>query len=238
MALKIFGDAPKIDREAQQEYADDTVGRFRSGYQIDGNPAALQEWRVTTGDPKVAEAIRELLDGGEVQTWEASGEDNLETFTKAPKVAIILDGPKAVSTRLILWSRQGKILYTTDGVTKTDADGVESPDPDAGLDLQERKQKAYDGIGPAPSIEIRFRLRDAPELGVFKFVSGSWGLLQDMHYYDTESELADVHADNDGGPVAATLALEEVSFVAKKGERKGKTVSFTKPVFKIKGAAA
>ena len=49
----------------------DVVGRFRSGHQINKRPAALSEWRVTTGDPEVAEKIHDILGGDAPQ--ECSG---------------------------------------------------------------------------------------------------------------------------------------------------------------------
>ena len=60
---RIFETAPK------HFGADDIVGNLRSGMQIDNKPVALQEWRVTTGDPDVANAIADLY-GGKVEEWE------------------------------------------------------------------------------------------------------------------------------------------------------------------------
>lgn len=235
MGLHIFdtddGEAPR----KRQSFADDVVGRLRSGYQVNGRPAALEAWRVTTGDPDVASAVAELY-GGDPQEWDASGEDGIEVFTEATSVDVIVDGapdsngnPRGLRQRLILWGRNGgKPIYTSDGVTKDDG----SPDPDAGLTLAERKEKARQGIGPVPAIEVYVRLADNPDLGLFKFASGSWSFASDLDYNDTEADLLAI-----GGPVKATLSLEGVSFVAKSGKRAGKTVSYTKPVLKIKGAA-
>jgi hypothetical protein len=224
MGLKIFGDRPKADPEARQSFADDVVGRFRSGYQVNDRPASLQAWRVTTGDPAVADEIAAFY-GGSPQEWEAKGEDNIETFTEAATVDVIVE---RLDQRLVLWGRNNKPIYSTDGETKDDG----TPDPDAGLTLAERKQKGRDGIGPVPQIEVLFRLAEKPDLGVFKFVSGSWSFLSDLDYFGVEDSLAD--AD---GKATATLGLTEVSFVAKNGPQAGKTVSYTKPVLKITGAA-
>ena len=227
--LKIFKvDPNSTDSAPRQRFGDDVVGRFRSGYQLNGRPATLSEFRVTTGDPEVAQAIFDSLGGDAPQEWDAKGEDNLEVFTATSEVAIVIDGPKSLRQRLILWGRNGKPIYTTDGETKDDG----TPDPDRDLSLAERKQKAKDGVGPTPDVELYFRLADDPDLGVFKFQSGSWSLVSDLAHFDIEGELEGI-----GGPARATLKLEEVSFVAKNGPRAGQTVTYTKPVLSIKGAA-
>lgn len=230
--LKIFG-GPDGAAPKKQKFADDIVGRFRSGYQANKRPVALSEWRVTTGDPEVADAIARLLDGDEPQPWDASGEDNLEVFTKAPEVDIIIDPQRGLRQSLILWGRNGKIIRKTDGETilyPEDQQG--EPDPDAGKSLAERKQLARDGVGPEPQIELYFRLADDPDLGLFKFQSGSWSMVSDLAYHGVPEALED--AD---GPQLATLRIEEVSFVAKNGPRAGQTVTYNKPFLELKGDA-
>jgi hypothetical protein len=203
----------------------DIVGRFRYGYQINGRPAALGEWRITTGDPDVAAEIHDLLGGDAPQEWEAKGEDNLEIFTATKEVEILLDGPSSLRQQMILWGRNGKVIQRGDGETLEDG----SPDPDAELTFAERKKKGQDGIGPVPQIEVYFRLADNPDLGIFKFQTGSWSLASDIVREDTEKKLADV-----GGKARATIGLEEVSFVAKNGPRAGEQIHYMKPVLSIK----
>jgi hypothetical protein len=234
MSLKIFPVDPNASEAPRQRFGDDVVGRFRSGYVVDERPVSLSEFRVTTGDPEVADKIYEMLGGDAPQEWGAKGEDNLEIFTASSEISIIIESEKSLRQRLTLWSRAGKLIYSTDGETKDDG----TPDPDAGLSLAERKQKGKDGIGPSPDIEIYFRLADDPDLGIFKFQSGSWSLASDLAHFDVEGQLADAISDSDGRGARATLKLEPVSFVAKNGEMKGKTVSYTKPVLRIKGPVA
>ena len=228
MALKIWGTDPEAQPKPRQRFADDVVGRFRSGHQLGGQPASLDEWRVTTGDPEVADKVYELLGGDAPQTWETKGEDNLEVFTAVPEVEIILADPKALRQRMVLWSRQGKLVIDSDG--ETYADGT--PDPDAELTFAERKKKGQDGLGPSPQIEVYFRLAAEPDLGIFKYQTSSWSLASDLVRNQTEEELAEID-----GPTLATIGIEEVSFVAKNGPRKGQTVTYNKPVLSIKGAA-
>ncbi|WAB10807.1 recombination directionality factor [Arthrobacter phage Tuck] len=237
MALKIFGDNPETASAPRKRFADDVVGRFRSGHQINNRPAALTEWRVTTGDPEVADAVHEILGGDAPQDWDAKGEDNIEVFTASKEVEIILEGEKALRQKMVLWSRAGKLVQSGDGQTIDYPEDKVGPDPDAHLSFQERKAKARDGIGAEPQIEVYFRLADDPDLGIFKFQTGSWSMASDLAYNDVEGELADYVADSDSGKVLASLKLEEVSFVAKNGPRAGQTVTYTKPVLKIKGAA-
>jgi hypothetical protein len=232
LALRIFQNDP--EKAPRQSFADDVVGRFRSGHQINDRPAALNEWRVTTGDPDVAAAIFDLLGGDAPAEWEAKGEDNLEVFTASKDVAIIIERANSLRQRLVLWGRNGKPIYTTDGEKKDDG----TPDPDAHLTLAERKQKGRDGTGPTPDVELYFRLAENPDLGIFKFQTGSWSFVSDLEYNQTEDAIADAIADSESSRATATLTLEEVSFTAKNGPRAGQLVQYTKPVLKNIQAAA
>lgn len=233
LALKIFGDDPATQPKPRQSFADDVVGRFRSGYQLNNRPAALTEWRVTTGDPDVAAVVNDLMGGDAPQEWEARGEDNLEVFTASKTVDIILEGTRALRQRMILWGRNGKVIQSGDGETLEDG----TPDPDAALSFAERKQKGRDGIGPVPQIELFFRLVGEEDLGIFKFQTGSWSMAADLVRDGVEDALEAAAAASETGKVLATLELEEVSFVAKNGPRAGQTVQYTKPILTIKGAA-
>lgn len=202
------------------------VGRFRSGHQVSGRPASFDDWRVTTGDPEVADKIFEVYGGEAPQSWETTQEDNLEVFTASPEVEIIIANSKALRQRMVLWSRQGKLVIDSDG--ETYADGT--PDPDAELTFAERKKKGQDGLGPAPQIEVYFRLAEEPDLGVFKYQTGSWSMVQDLVRDQTVEALEEID-----GPALASLKIEEVSFVAKNGPRAGQTITYKKPVLTVKG---
>lgn len=238
MGLKIFGDDPANQPKPRQTFANDIVGRFRSGHQINKRPQSLTEWRVTTGDPAVAAKVYDLLGGDAPQEWEASGEDNLEVFTASPEVEIILEGEKALRQRMVLWGRNNKIIRETDGEVIVSGEEAGQPDPDAGLTFAERKQKGRDGTGPEPQIEVYFRLAADPELGIFKFQTGSWSLAQDIVRDGTDDALTDALADSERKAARAKLGLEHVSFTAKNGPRAGQTVEYTKPVIKILGPVA
>lgn len=218
MAIRIFDADPDAQKRKPLE---DVVGRFRSGALQSNRPVSLDEWRVTTGDPEVAETIQGIMGGDEPETWETKGEDNIEVYTTTSSVDIILDGPNAVKSAMVLWGRNG-IIHTSDGETLSTGE----PDPMAGKSLQERKEAAKAGYGSEPSVQVYFKLEGHEDLGKFKFFSGSWTLAEAIGA--VEDKLAEID-----GPARATLSLEVVEYTTKAGRE----VRFTKPVLNVKGAA-
>ncbi|MER5886825.1 hypothetical protein ABT160_23625 [Streptomyces sp. NPDC001941] len=216
--LRIFDTDP--DAKPKQKFTNDTVGRFRSGRMVGTRPESLSEWRVTSGDPQVAAAVAELY-GGKPEEWETTSEDAMEVLTDADSVKVIIDGTSAIRSRMVLWGRQGPI-HECDGVSFL------GPEEDKGKPcgcpelLADRKAAAKSGRGPAPSIEIRFRLADDPDLGIFRFVSGSWELVKVLH--ELEDKL-----DRVGEPALCTLRLELVEFQTKSGI----DVAYRKPVVDV-----
>lgn len=84
MALKIY---PENQPKPRQRFSDDFVGQLHSGYQLDGVPSALEEWRITTGDPDVAERVHELYKG------------------EAAAIDVVMADSKAIRQWLTLWDR-------------------------------------------------------------------------------------------------------------------------------------
>ncbi|MFJ3588609.1 hypothetical protein ACIQUY_04875 [Streptomyces sp. NPDC090231] len=222
-------DTDPDSKPRERQFSSDIVGRFRSGRLVGKQPEALNEWRVTTGDPVVAAEISRLM-GGKSGEWETDKEDNLEVLTTSTAVEIIIESSDKIDASMKLFGMQGLAHH---------CDGVEylSPDEDKGTPcgcpegLQDRKDKARAGRGPKPSIDVQFKLAAAPELGVFRFNSGSWELVKVLH-----TVLRDVDAYD--GPVTATLSIENVSYTPQKGPRAGKEVSYNKPVINVTGAYA
>jgi hypothetical protein len=219
MAIRIFDVDP--DARPKKRFQDDIVGRFRSGAQVNGRPLALEEWRITTGDPAVAERVQDLYGGQDAQTWVTQGEDNLEVYTTTSSVAVLLDGPGAIRSGMALWGRNG-LIHSCDGETTTDGD----PCPMAGKTVADRKDAAKAGYGCEPSIQVYFRLADDEDLGKFRFFSGSWSLAGEIA--DAEAALEKI-----GGPARGTLTLEVVEFTTKAGAHR----RFTKPVVTVTGPA-
>ena len=231
MRLKIFD--PEFNERAanRNDFTDDFVGRFRSGHQVGGRPESLTEWRVTTGDPDVAEWIKDTYKGKDISEWDATGEDNLEVFTDVSVIKIITQA-EGLEQAMVLRNRNGQVVRVSDGEVITyPEDQAGSPDPQAGQTFAERKQAARDGMGAVPEVKLTFRLADNPDLGLFQFRSSSWGFVSDLEYQNVWDELADYEN------VLCTLSLKEVSFVAKSGEMKGKTVTYTKPALAVIGDA-
>ncbi|MHC0429242.1 recombination directionality factor [Streptomyces sp. O3] len=222
--LTIFDTDPNAKPKPKQAFSDDTVGRFHSGRQVDNLPEALSEWRITTGDPVVAQAVAQLFGGEPIET-DSTGENFIDVFTDRETVPIVLDGPKAIYADLKLWNRN-KLVHHCDG------SAFLSPDEKAGRPCHcpelfaERKQAAKDFLGPSPSITVTFRLADDPELGKFKFQSGSWVMASVLHEYENDLSAID-------GPALAELTLELVEYTIKKGKNKGLSVSYYKPVIKV-----
>jgi len=222
MALRIFETDPDAAPKERTSFADDTVGRFHSGTTAQdarGNtiPVSLAEWRITTGERSVADAVAQLFGGQPVET-DSESENFIEVLSTVETVSVILDGPGAIYSDLKLWNRN-KLVHHCDGVEFL------SPDEKAGQPcgcprlFAERKQAAKDFVGPSPSIAVTFRLADDPELGEFKFQTGSWTMAEVLHIYD--NALTKV-----GGEAVANLTLELVEYTTKAG----RNVSYRKPV--------
>lgn len=224
----------KINSTPEEESTEssDVIGRFRAGYQIDGEPASLSAFRVTTGDPKLAQTIADTLgvdkskpgEGGP-QEWDASGEDFVEVFTEADSVAIILESKSAYRSSLVRRTRDGDFMYSTDGETISavgedyeDEYEVGDPDPQAGQDITTRKAKDKKGLGSRPDIRVQFTLADHPEWGTFEYRTGGWSLVLNS----PEGKLSRLG----DGPIKAILKLVTVE---------GKKFTYTKPELLIRG---
>lgn len=222
MGLRIFETDPEA--APKPRFSGDIVGRFRSGYQINRRPATLEKWRVTTGDPEVAATIHDLLGGEAPQEWEATGEDNLETFTDAERVKVVIERPTSLRQEMVLWGRSGAIRRC-DGVEQS-GEGAEGEPCACPASYADRKDAAKKGTGCQPNITLFFKLADAPDLGIFKFNSGSWSLVRDLG--PVEKKLDEID-----GPALAWLGLEVVEY-----ESAGTKRRFIKPVIDVIGPAA
>ncbi|WP_194292724.1 recombination directionality factor, partial [Streptomyces katsurahamanus] len=173
MALRIFETDPAAKPKPRQ-FSEDFVGRFRSGRMVGNRPESLATWRVTTGDPAVADAVSKLM-GGTSSEWETTGEDFNEIVTETDKILVVIDGSQGVKADMQLWGRSGLIHH---------CDGVEflSPEEDKGEPcgcpplMEDRKAQDKSGRGPKPHTNVVFRLADDYHLGKFRFQSTSWKL--------------------------------------------------------------
>ncbi|MFD4833740.1 hypothetical protein ACFWPV_28425 [Streptomyces uncialis] len=218
MALRIFETDP--DAMPKNTFSDDTVGRFHGGKSVDGIPVPLPEWRVTTGDGDVADAIAQLM-GGTPEETDSTSENFIEIMTERDKVQVVLSGPDAIASDLKLWNGSALIHH---------CDGVEflSPDADRGKAcgcpalMEDRKAAAKAKRGPSPSISILFRIAEDYDLGLFRLQTGSWKLAEVLH--EIENALNKV-----GSEALCVLELELVEYTTKKG----RDVSYRKPVIRV-----
>lgn len=229
----IWATDPDNKPKERATFVDDTVGKISAGYQeFDERskrmvPKTLTEWRFATGERKVADALSQLFGGTPVENEESTSEHFIDVFTEAPRVNVIIE-PGGITADMKQWNN-GKLIHHCDGQRfKSHPRGDEMIGQSCGCPslFAERKQADKDGMGPKPAIEVVFRLADDPELGAFKFTTGSWTLAAVLH------EALD-KLDRIGTTALASLELEFVEFVAKNGPMRGKTVSYTKPVIKI-----
>lgn len=229
--ISLFDDEQRT--QPSNPYRDDVVGKLSAGYQNNGRPVSLDEWRFVSDDAEVAQTIADLY-GGEVQEITKTKKNGdvvveYEVFTKAKSLNIIIDSPEAVSAEFVHWAN-GEMIGRGDGITMEDG----TADPGAHLPEAERKDKAKKGLVPAPETTVYFRLADNEDLGVFRYVkSQAWGFERQLArngFYDS--------LDDAEGPIKAKIGRNPVSFVAKTGPMAGKTVSYTETTLEYKGAAA
>lgn len=218
MALRIFETDP--DAAPKPRYTDDSVGQFHSGMMVDGKPLSLAEWRFSTGDRAIADAVSQLF-GGVAEETDSANENFIQVLTERETIPVVLSGPSAIHSDMKLWNRS-KLIHHCDGVDFL------SPDDKAGKPcgcpslFAERKQAAKDYMGPSPAITVRFRLADDYDLGEFKFKTGSWTMAEVLHEYDNALSRVD-------GEALCELTLELVEYVTKAG----RNVSYRKPVIKV-----
>jgi hypothetical protein len=191
-------------RSEHKGYADELVGTFRSGHQdARGNPRSLEAWRVTSDDPDVVEAVSELL-GGTAQEWDSEKEP-IEAFTEASTIAVIFE-PESIRSGFALWGNRS-LVQRCDGEivtwSKDDPDDVGKPCACAGKKREDRRKAAKNGTGCKPDVSIVFSLAALPDLGKFRFNSGSEILLEDIQ--DVEEIVASATE-----PRTGSMTLEKI----------------------------
>jgi hypothetical protein len=198
---------------------DDVVGYLKSGMQIDGRPVALDSWRITSGDPDVMKVVAESF-GGEVETWETTTEHNQQVLTEVGSLDVQLI---SVQSNFALWGRGNKPIRICDGISQTDENKTPCACPN---DTKEHKEAARAGTACSPSIRALVRLKDHPDLGMFRYVSGSWQLAEAIGPVEEAVAASD-------SPLDASISLVKVEWETKQGQKR----AFTKPVIKLADGA-
>ncbi|WP_328742938.1 hypothetical protein OG436_29545 [Streptomyces caniferus] len=228
---RIWETDPEAAPKERPQFSSDFVGRFRSGRLVGKAPESLNEWRVTTGDPVVAAKVAELL-GGSPEEWNTDKEDNVEVLTNSSSVEIIIENSAAIDASMKKFGFTG-LEHHCDGVVFLTDDDPKLVGESCGCPpaFQDRKDRAKSGKGPKPSIDIQFKLADAPELGKFRFNSGAWELVKVLHTIiaDVDNTGGADEAGKGGKAVRATLSIERVEYTTKAG----RDVAYNKPVVKV-----
>ncbi|MFG3295628.1 hypothetical protein ACGF3G_43400 [Streptomyces sp. NPDC048179] len=198
------------------------VGRFHQGRLSEGRPQVLDAWRITTDDVLVATRVASLL-GGHAQQNEGGGGLAHEVLTNRESVRVLMDGPGAVTARMVLWSSKG-IIHDCDGSAFLSPQGKKGQPCGCHPRLEDKKLAAREGRGPMPSIDLTFRIAAAPMLGAFHFMTSSWQLTAQL------SDLMEA-LERVGGPAACDLTTELVALTTKTGTN----VCYRKPVVKVLG---
>jgi hypothetical protein len=226
--FNLWATDPENKPKVRESFKDDTVARLHSGYMDEtgkkARPVALSEWRFSTGEKAVADALAQLFGGTPVENEESTSENFIDVFSEAVKVPVIIE-PDGIYADMKQWIN-GKLVHHCDGVTFLSPDEKTGEKCGCPALFAERKQAAKDYQGPNPSITVTFRLADDPELGKLKFVTGSWTLAAVLH-----ESLNDL--DRVGGTALGSLELEYVEYTPTKGPMRNKLVSYTKPVIRI-----
>lgn len=182
-------------RENVSKTLDEFVGVFRAGEVRRGKPIALAQYRVTVVDEDTAEEISKLF-GGDVEEND-SDRESFQVRTDASSVDVDL---LSVDSGFKMFSGS-EFIRSCNGETQTGGDHAGEPCPCASLTLQERKDSRG---GCRPNVEVSFRLKAAPGLGIFKFRSSSWILLEAIQAVEAKVDNAE------GEPVPGRLRIEQV----------------------------
>jgi len=232
MAMKIWETDPdNKPTPRKQVVSDDYVGRFHSGRLVSEPgkrpyPESLGEWRVTTDDLSVGQAVSQLYGGAPTEMEETASRYFIEVLTDRDSIPVVIDGARGIEADMKQWVN-GQLVHHCDGVNFLDAERRGEPCGCPKL-FAERKEAARSYRGPSPSIRVSFRLADDYDLGRFYFQSTSWSLAAVLH------EIEDaVDRVGKGGEVLANLKIELVEYTPKRGPRKGRLVSYYRPAIEV-----
>lgn len=224
MVLRIFDTDP--DARPKTQVYDDHAFNLSFGKSLGGGRlTTFTEWRFTTGNREIADAIAELY-GGAPREWETAHDDGLEILTNTSSLEIVLAGPQAIRDPMEQWDRNtNQLVHRCDGVSflENPFRPQDEPGTPCGCPklLADRKEAAKAGRGPKPAIQIEFRLADDLDLGLGAYKTGSWGMAGELYLSQGNLE----HF----GESLATLSLEHIT-----SQKTGK--SWTAPRLRVKSA--
>ena len=168
--MPMFKDFPK----AKDAASSDIVGTIRTG-KMDtksNTPYSLDTFRFTADHPDITEKLAELY-GGSTGEWETKKPDKYELISETNALLIEV---RHFDSEFILWGAN-KPIFVCDGEFQKDEKKTPCQCPS---DYWEHRDLAAEGKACKPNGSSKLILVDAPELGMFKFQSGSWLLASDV----------------------------------------------------------
>ncbi|WP_406359048.1 hypothetical protein [Streptomyces sp. NBC_00658] len=184
------------------------VGSFHVARQSGGRPLASSSWRVVTKHHSVATAIAARFAGSQVGEDALEGND-VEILTGHERVPILLDGMEAVSFRMVSQGA-GETFHVCDGVEYLEPESSRGRPCGCPHTLRERKAAAATGRGPRPEVQLRFRLAELPDLGMFSLRTGSWEVVEELPGLERALRASE-------GPVECDLRYAFVGFTTLSG---------------------
>jgi Recombination directionality factor-like len=194
-----------------------TVGRFGFGLVRNGRPGTLSTWRVSVRTSEIGTRVA-MLFGGMPSVSIDGDKYASQVITEAVTVDVVLSGPHALRVR---WRRDG-CGRRCDGPEQSKR--AECSCASLGL-LADRKAAVRQGDGCMPSIEMSFRLRRDPALGLFTFISGNWSFAE-------QAIMAKAALDRLAGPIQVQLGLKQTCHTL----HRGREVNYTRPTLALVGA--
>lgn len=218
MSLRIF-ETDETARAPKRVQYDTPDFRLKGGLLVNNRPVALSTWAFTTDESETADYLAQTF-GGEIEVLDVEKGDDQQIVTEAASIDVLLSGPKALSSVMVLYGMDRKPIHRCDGMFSLLDDDKGEP---CGCppEFKARKDRANNGRGPKPEIKLNFQLADNPELGIGLYRTGSWTLVRDLP--EIEAELEARQGDE---PIAAKLKLVHVEFVT----NAGMNVSYYRPV--------
>lgn len=217
-------DKPAEETKEKRSFGDHD-GLISMGMQVNGSVKVLDGWRFATGNLEIANDLSEMFNAPVIDT-ESPKEEHLDVRTDATVIPVIVESIYADRKQFV----NNKLKHHCNGKTflsGEDLRGNAKKDTPCGCPttLAEAKALAKEDEGPKPAMEIKVRLARDPELGVFLWKSGSWGLATEL--YKHQWTLA-----NTEGPQLFEIEMEKISWLVKDGKDKGKTRNATMPILR------
>ena len=193
------------------------VGRFGFGLLRNGRPGTLSTWRVSVTTPEIVARVTILFGGMPPKSIDAD-KFAWQVITEAVTVDVVLSGPPALRVH---W-RRDSCGRRCDGPDQSKR--AECSCASLGL-LADRKAAVRQGDGCVPNIEMSFRLRHDPALGLFTFTSGNWSFAE-------QAIVAKAALGRLAGPTRVQLGLRQTCHAL----HGGREVNYTRPTLALLGA--